>query len=154
MRTAAFVSRAGGRGEAVHVPHKGQLNYKQLVARGAYYPPTVVCCEDPNSEIVQVETFGPIMVVQRANDWNHAMQLCNGVRQGLAAALFSGSKKLQEGFLEDAQAGVLKLNCTTAGADAESPFGGWKASGVGPPEHGASDREFYTRTQAVYGHAL
>jgi acyl-CoA reductase-like NAD-dependent aldehyde dehydrogenase len=30
------------------------------------------------------------------------------------------------------------------------PFGGWKASGIGPPEHGSFDRDFYTRVQAVY----
>jgi aldehyde dehydrogenase (NAD+) len=34
---------------------------------------------------------------------------------------------------------------------AEAPFGGWKAAGFGPPEHGVWDREFYTRPQAVYG---
>jgi acyl-CoA reductase-like NAD-dependent aldehyde dehydrogenase len=44
----------------------------------------------------------------------------------------------------------LKLNTTTADVNVEAPFGGWKASGMGPPEHGVSNREFYTRTQAVY----
>jgi acyl-CoA reductase-like NAD-dependent aldehyde dehydrogenase len=118
---------------------------------GAYFPPTIVCCNDPAQEIFQEETFGPILVVARANDWDHAMQLCNGVRQGLVASLFSTSKQLQQQFLETAQAGILKINLATADADAEAPFGGWKASGIGPPEHGASNREFYTRTQAVYG---
>jgi acyl-CoA reductase-like NAD-dependent aldehyde dehydrogenase len=35
--------------------------------------------------------------------------------------------------------------------DVSLPFGGWKMSGLGPPEHGEGDRLFYTRMQAVYG---
>lgn len=31
------------------------------------------------------------------------------------------------------------------------PFGGWKSSGIGVPQHGASNREFFTRAQALYG---
>lgn len=53
-------------------------------------------------------------------------------------------------FRDEAHAGILKIDLATADADAEAPFGGWKASGIGPPEHGASDREFYMRTQTVY----
>jgi acyl-CoA reductase-like NAD-dependent aldehyde dehydrogenase len=117
---------------------------------GAYYPPTAIGCDDPTHEVVQEETFGPVLVIQRADDSEHALRLCNGVRQGLVAALFSRDREFQEQFLRTAQAGILKINDTTADADAETPFGGWKASGLGPPEHSAGNREFYTRTQAVY----
>jgi alpha-ketoglutaric semialdehyde dehydrogenase len=65
--------------------------------------------------------------------------------------LFSDSKELQKKFLAGAQAGMLKLNSSTAGADVTLPFGGWKASGIGPAEHGEGDRLFYTRMQAIYG---
>jgi alpha-ketoglutaric semialdehyde dehydrogenase len=133
----------------VIVPHKsgGPSNLRR---EGACYPATVVCCEDSASEVVQGESFGLVLVVHRADGWNHAMNRCNGVKHGLVAALFSDSAELQRSLLEDAQAGILKLNAATADANAEAPFGGWKASGIGPPEHGASDREFYTRTQALY----
>lgn len=95
--------------------------------------------------------MSPLLVVQPARDFDHAVALCNGVRQGLAAALFSRAQTRQEEFLDQAQAGILKLNSTTAGVDVALPFGGWKTSGVGPPEHGEADRLFYTRLQAVYG---
>ena len=95
--------------------------------------------------------MGPLLVVQRAENFEHALALCNGVRHGLAAALFSESQELREKFLEEARAGILKFNVSTAGADVSLPFGGWKASGVGPPEHGEADRLFYTQMQAVYG---
>ena len=149
-RVGSLVERAKEEVEMVLVPHKSQPSYTELCRKGAYYPPTIICCDRPEHEVVQEETFGPVLVVQKAMDWDHAMRLCNGVRQGLVAALFSRSRKIQRSFLEEARAGILKINAGTADADAESPFGGWKASGVGPPEHGASDREFYTRTQSVY----
>ncbi len=79
------------------------------------------------------------------------MNLCNGVRQGLAAAVFTTSQQRVDDFLAEAQAGILKINRSTADADVDAPFGGWKASGIGPPEHGVFDVEFYTRPQVVYG---
>jgi acyl-CoA reductase-like NAD-dependent aldehyde dehydrogenase len=95
--------------------------------------------------------MGPLLIVQPATDFDHALALCNGVRHGLAAALFSPSSSLQRTFLDRVNAGVIKFNSTTAGVDVALPFGGWKASGIGPPEHGVGDLAFYTRMQAVYG---
>ncbi len=133
------------------VPHADQLDHDELPRCGSYFPPTVVCDPDPASEIVQEESFGPVLVVQTVDSFNEAMSLCNGVRQGLVAALFSRAPSLQERFLNEARVGILKINRSTVDADAISPFGGWKASGMGPPEHGKADREFFTRVQTVYG---
>lgn len=95
--------------------------------------------------------MSPLLVIQRAENFEHALALSNGTRYGLAAALFSNAPELRQQFLESAQAGILKINTSTAGADISLPFGGWKGSGLGPPEHGDADRRFYTRMQAVYG---
>jgi acyl-CoA reductase-like NAD-dependent aldehyde dehydrogenase/nicotinamidase-related amidase len=120
-------------------------------ARGdAWLEPTIVCCDDPSAEIVQEETFGPVLVVQQAGDWDQAISLCNGVKQGLAAAIFTTSPKRIEDFLRRARAGILKINGSTANAGVDLPFGGWKASGIGPAEHGPANREFFTRMQSIY----
>jgi acyl-CoA reductase-like NAD-dependent aldehyde dehydrogenase len=121
------------------------------VRAGAYAQPVIACCDESEHLLVQEETMSPLLVVQRANDFDHALALCNGVRHGLMASLFSQSVDLQKKFLEEARAGVLKFNSSTAGVDVMLPFGGWKASGLGPPEHGDGDIQFYTRMQAVYG---
>ena len=117
---------------------------------GAYAQPAIVCCDEPNHPLVQEETMSPLLVVQRAKNFRHALALCNGVRHGLVAALFSRSRARQKMFLAGASAGLLKLNSSTAGADATLPFGGWKASGIGPPEHGEADALFYTKIQTVH----
>ena len=118
---------------------------------GHWVPPTIVCCDDPNAEIVQEETFGPVLVVQTAKSWDQAMRLCNGVRQGLSAAIFTNTDSIKTRFLEEAETGILKINQSTADAAIGIPFGGWKASGAGVPEHGHFDREFFTRPQTIYG---
>ena len=120
-----------------------------FVAR--FYPPTVICCDDRNAEIVQEETFGPVLVVQTATGFDDAMRACNGVRQGLVASIFTSSREIARRFLAGAAAGILKINHSTADAAVDLPFGGWKASGIGVPEHGSFDLEFFTRPQTVYG---
>jgi acyl-CoA reductase-like NAD-dependent aldehyde dehydrogenase len=144
-QVAALLGRARTGGHEVIIPHEGQA-----VPEGAYHPPAIVVCDDANHEIVQEETFGPVLVVQRAMSFERALELLNGVRQGLIAALFSQSPARRQQFLAEARAGVIKFDRSTVDADATSPLGGWKASGVGPAEHGPSDREFFTRVQTVY----
>jgi acyl-CoA reductase-like NAD-dependent aldehyde dehydrogenase/nicotinamidase-related amidase len=119
-------------------------------AEKAYHPPVIVCCDEPQNEIVQEETFGPVLVIQKASSWKEAIHLSNGVKQGLVMSIFTASQDIQSLFLQEAEAGILKINRATSDAGVNVPFGGWKSSGVGPPEHGPSNREFYTRTQSVY----
>jgi acyl-CoA reductase-like NAD-dependent aldehyde dehydrogenase len=144
-RIRNLVDRARHAGHTVIVPHENPPTRS-----GAFCPPTIVVCRSAEDEIVQEESFGPILVVQPARDWREAMDRCNGVRQGLAATLFSTSANLQARFLAEAQAGVLKFNAATADVGVEAPFGGWKASGFGAPKHGVANREFYTRFQTIY----
>ena len=121
-----------------------------LLGRKTYALPAIAGCDHPDHSLVQEETMSPLLVVQRARNFDEALALCNGVRHGLVAALFSHSTERQKQFLAGAQAGMLKINSATAGVDVTLPFGGWKMSGLGAPEHGEADRLFYTRMQAVY----
>jgi alpha-ketoglutaric semialdehyde dehydrogenase len=143
-------SKNSGAAHRVVLPFERRAR-ESWVKAGAYAQPAIVGCDRPEHPLVQEETMSPLLVVQRADDFSHALELCNGVRHGLVAALFCHSPELQRQFLAEARAGILKLNSATAGVDASLPFGGWKASGLGPPEHGEGDRLFYTRMQAVYG---
>lgn len=149
-RVAAVVERARRAGATVLTAPSHRAQAEHLTAAGAYLAPHVVRCDDPAAEIVQEETFGPVAVVQSARSFDEALALANGVSQGLVAALFSDSARQRVRFLEEARAGIVKIGSATAGVGAETVFSGWKASGVGPAEHGSGDPEFYTRPQAVY----
>lgn len=152
-RIAALVEGAAAYCGAPTLPQGGEPPSAGAHA-GKFYPPTILCCDEPAREIVQDEAFGPVLVVQSAADWDSAIRLCNGVRQGLAAAVFTASSEIAQRFLDDAEAGILKVNQATSNAAVDAPFGGWKASGLGPPEHGPFDAEFFTRPQTVYGDVL
>ena len=149
-RVAGVVERARACGARVLTAPEHAARADALERRGAYLPPRIVRCDDPQAEIVQEETFGPVLVVQPAASFDAALALLNGVPQGLAAALFSNAPERRARFLDEARAGILKVGTASAGVGAETPFAGWKASGVGPAEHGTGDPEFYTRPQAVY----
>jgi len=153
-RVERAIERAAASGARVLRPHL--VRDPAAAGRGgAYCAPVIVWGAAHESEIVQEETFGPVLVVEHARSFDEALSLADGVRQGLVAALFAGEGDghagLRERFLRAARAGILKWNASTADADAAAPFGGWKASGIGPPEHGPGDLEFYGRFQALYG---
>ncbi|HEU5069649.1 MAG TPA: aldehyde dehydrogenase family protein [Verrucomicrobiae bacterium] len=146
-RVAQAVADGAGRLEFTHAADAEA----KWVREGAYARPVIACCDEPDHPLVQEESMSPLLVVQRARDFAEALTLSNGVRHGLAAALFSNAPARQQEFLTQSRAGILRLNASTAGADVTLPFGGWKASGIGPPEHGTGDALFYTRIQTVYG---
>jgi succinylglutamic semialdehyde dehydrogenase len=75
------------------------------------------------------EVFGPLLQVQRANDFDHAVALANDTRFGLAAGLISDDRALWDVFVRDARAGVVNWNRPTTGAASNLPFGGPGLSG-------------------------
>jgi acyl-CoA reductase-like NAD-dependent aldehyde dehydrogenase len=119
--------------------------------KGSWYPPTLVAGLEADAALVQEESFGPVAVVLGAAGFTDAMQLCNNVSQGLVASFFGRDPAQQKLFLAQAQAGILRLNPAAFPVAADAPFSGWKTSGMGPPEHGRWDRDFFARPQAIYG---
>ena len=144
---AALVERARDDGYTVLQPHP-RLKNLGLEAE-AFHAPTIVLCDEPTAFIVQEESFGPILVVQRARDFGHALELLNQVPYGLVAALFPRTKQART------------IPRKGPGRDRETerihgkrrrdlPFTGWKHSGYGAGEHGEANAEFFSKRQAVY----
>jgi RHH-type proline utilization regulon transcriptional repressor/proline dehydrogenase/delta 1-pyrroline-5-carboxylate dehydrogenase len=79
------------------------------------------------------ELFGPVLSVMRADDLDHALQIANATPYGLTAGLHSLDEREQQRWQERMQAGNLYINRPITGAIVRrQPFGGFKASGVGP----------------------
>jgi RHH-type proline utilization regulon transcriptional repressor/proline dehydrogenase/delta 1-pyrroline-5-carboxylate dehydrogenase len=88
---------------------------------------------EPGSFSHQTELFGPVLSVLRADDLEHAIDIANATPYGLTASLHSLDEREQARFIERMQAGNLYVNRTTVGAIVgRQPFGGHKASSVGP----------------------
>jgi len=70
------------------------------------------------------EYFGPLLLVQRARDFEHAIALANATRFGLAAGLVSDDAALYERFWRGVRAGIVNWNKPLTGAASSAPFGG------------------------------
>jgi RHH-type proline utilization regulon transcriptional repressor/proline dehydrogenase/delta 1-pyrroline-5-carboxylate dehydrogenase len=87
----------------------------------------------PGSFSHQTELFGPMLSVLRADDLEHAITLANATPYGLTAGLHSLDEREQARFIERVRCGNLYVNRTVTGAIVgRQPFGGHKASSVGP----------------------
>lgn len=119
---------------------------------GHYYAPTLFVDADPAMAVAREEIFGPVACVIPAADYDHALALANDTPFGLSAAICTASLARAEHFRRNAEAGMVMINLPTSGADYHVPFGGRKASSLGPREQGGMAREFYTTVKTAYTH--
>ena len=123
---------------------------EELMRIGCWLPPRIVQGLGESAPLVQEETFAPVLVVQTATDLQDAIRLSNYVPNGLVGSIYSEDETVLHKYRDNLKAGVVRLNLPTRGIHLEAPFGGWKDSGLGVPEHGVWGLDFYTQWQAVY----
>jgi len=117
---------------------------------GHYYQPTLLADLPVDDPLIQEELFGPVAVVQRARDFEQGLDLVNGVRQGLLAGIATRSLARRQDFTRRVEAGIVLEGGEAMRIHPAAPFGGHKASQMGPPEHGRWDRDFFSRVKVVY----
>lgn len=117
---------------------------------GAWFRPTLIADAPVASQVVQQESFGPVAVLLSADDLEEALELNNAVPHGLVTTVFSHSDTIVQRVIEQVRSGMVCVNISPTPVAASAPFGGWKCSGIGPPEHGRWDREFYSKPKIRY----
>ncbi len=116
---------------------------------GWFVAPTLVDGVPATARVAQEEVFGPFAVVLTAPDVDQAVELANGVRYGLAAAVFTRDLDAALGIANRLEAGLVRVNSPTSGVDFYAPFGGEKESSYGPREQGKAARDFYTAVRTI-----
>jgi aldehyde dehydrogenase (NAD+) len=114
---------------------------------GCYVKPCII--EGRNDmEIVQHETFAPILYVMKYKTIEEAIALQNGVPQGLSSSIFTNNMREMELFLSHAgsDCGIANVNIGTSGAEIGGAFGGEKETGGGR-ESGSDAWKAYMRRQ-------
>jgi acyl-CoA reductase-like NAD-dependent aldehyde dehydrogenase len=98
---------------------------------GAFFEPTVIDGVKKGMRIYGEESFGPIVGVLRARDVDHAIELANDCEYGLSAAVFSRDINNALKVATRIDSGICHINSPTVQDEAQMPFGGTKASGLG-----------------------
>ena len=115
---------------------------------GCYVKPAIIEAEN-SFEIVQHETFAPILYLMKySGEVENAIELQNGVAQGLSSAIMTNEMKEAEKFLSFAgsDCGIANVNIGTSGAEIGGAFGGEKETGGGR-ESGSDSWKVYMRRQ-------
>ncbi len=114
---------------------------------GTYVTPAIVEAM-PGYEMVQQETFAPILYLLKYKELSEAVAINNDVPQGLSSAIFSDSLKESEQFLSllGSDCGIANVNIGTSGAEIGGAFGGEKETGGGR-ESGSDAWKAYMRRQ-------
>lgn len=115
---------------------------------GFFVLPTIITGLSNDAEIVQHETFAPILYVMPYSTLDEAIEMQNAVPQGLSSAIFTQNLKAAEQFLSAAgsDCGIANVNIGTSGAEIGGAFGGEKETGGGR-ESGSDAWKIYMRRQ-------
>ena len=119
-------------------------------ARGYFSSPAVMTGVTPAMRVAQEEIFGPVLAVLPAASVDEAIEIANGIRFGLSAAICTRSLSAAYEFINRIEAGLVMVNLPSAGVEYHVPFGGSKASSMGMREQGSVAVDFYTEIQTAY----
>jgi aldehyde dehydrogenase (NAD+) len=114
--------------------------------RGHFVAPTVFADVDPDGPLAQEEIFGPVLAVLAFDDDDHAVEIANNSRYGLAGGVWSGDAERALGVARRMRTGAVDIN--GAPFNPLAPFGGYKQSGIGR-ELGTYGLAEFQQTKAI-----
>jgi aldehyde dehydrogenase (NAD+) len=114
---------------------------------GNFVEPAIATAQN-DWEVVQNETFAPILYLIKVANLDEALDLHNAVPQGLSSAIFTDKVQHAERFLSavGSDCGIANVNIGTSGAEVGGAFGGEKETGGGR-ESGSDAWKAYMRRQ-------
>ena len=116
---------------------------------GYFVTPTIFANVSPEMRIAQEEIFGPVLVMIPFDGEENAIEIANGTNYGLAAYIQTADHTKARRIAREMRAGSVHIN--GAYQDYDSPFGGFKKSGVGR-EWGIYGFHHFTEYQCVNGY--
>lgn len=116
----------------------------ERATRGYFFEPALFVGE-PAHRIAQEDIFGPLAVVLRADDYEHALHLANDNAYGLCAGICTRSLTRARHFRRHVHSGFVTINLPTTAVEHHVPGGGRKASA-----YGTADAAFWTAVKTAY----
>ncbi|MFO7890477.1 MAG: aldehyde dehydrogenase family protein [bacterium] len=142
MNAIEEVKKAGGK-----LLYGGNKLTVKGLENGFYVEPTIMEAEN-DYDIVQEETFAPILYIIEYDEFEKAVEIHNNVPQGLSSSLFTTDLRKEQYFLSHigSDCGIANVNVGTSGAEIGGAFGGEKETGGGR-ESGSDAWKAYMRRQ-------
>ena len=120
------------------------------LANGFYVEPTIFEDVAPSMRIAREEIFGPVIALIKVDSLEEAISVANDSDYGLSASLYTTNIGAALEFIDDVEAGLVRINAESAGVELQAPFGGMKSSSTGTREQGEAAKEFYTAVKTVF----
>jgi acyl-CoA reductase-like NAD-dependent aldehyde dehydrogenase len=117
VEEGAKVNHGGGRPEGFN--------------RGYFCSPTILTNCTPDMEIMNNESFGPVMPICRVGSFDEALEHANNSKYGLGSVVFSNDLAETMRAINELEVGMTWINATALLDNDAGPFGGWKMSGTG-----------------------
>ena len=117
-------------------------------SKGHYYEPTVIVNVDQDFEIMQKETFGPVLPVMKVKDFNEALELANDSIYGLTSSVYTNDLNTMLRATKELKFGETYFNRENFEA-IQGFHAGWRKSGIGGAD-GKHGLEEYLQTRTVY----
>jgi 1-pyrroline-5-carboxylate dehydrogenase len=117
---------------------------------GYFIQPTVIADIPPKSKLEQEEIFGPVLVVIKSKNFDHALEIANDTEFGLTGAVYTKSRDKIDRAVREFHVGNLYINrkCTGAMVGAH-PFGGFNMSGTDSKSGGPDYLYLFTQGKSV-----
>ncbi|MDD9269120.1 alpha-ketoglutaric semialdehyde dehydrogenase GucD [Paenibacillus sp. GCM10023248] len=117
---------------------------------GFYIQPTVFDKVTPDMAIAREEIFGPVLALIQVKTMEEAIRLANDSDYGLSASIYTQNIGNILSFIQEMDAGLVRINAETAGVELQAPFGGMKQSSSHSREQGQAAIEFFTSIKTVF----
>lgn len=118
--------------------------------KGYYVAPTVISNVTRDMKIFRDEIFAPVIAVIEVDSYEEALEVANDSDFGLSSTIYTNDLKLAMHFVRNIETGVTHVNIPSNYFENQYPFGGKKASSLGPREQGSTAMDFWTDYKTVY----
>lgn len=136
--------------EGATLLHGGAVPDDPALADGFFVTPAVFDNVSPDMAIAREEIFGPVLALIQAESFEQAIELANDTEFGLSASVYTRDIGNVLAFVQDMDAGLVRINAETAGVELQAPFGGMKQSSSHSREQGQAAIEFFTSIKTVF----
>jgi len=139
-----------GKSEGATLLFGGEKCVDEGLEKGYFVQPTIFDQVKSEMTIAQEEIFGPVLALIKVDTLEEALNIANDSKFGLSASIFTNNISNMLAFINEMEAGLIRVNAESAGVELQAPFGGMKQSSSHSREQGQAAIEFFTSIKTIF----